>query len=92
MSIEETLMQVRYNVDKEPHITLDKEKCRHCATTPCLYCCPADCFKIEGNELTFNWPACLECGSCRIVCHDLGNGAVNWTYPRGGFGVCYRLG
>ena len=31
---------------------------------------------------------CLECGTCLIICEK---GALDWKYPRGGFGVRYRL-
>ena len=38
--------------------------------------------------MTVNWEGCLECGTCLICCDDR---ALTWTYPRGGFGVQYRM-
>jgi ferredoxin like protein len=37
----------------------------------------------------FSFEGCLECGSCRMICD---RGAIDWTLPRGGFGVCYEFG
>jgi len=34
------------------------------------------------------YETCLECGTCYVVCDKE---AVDWNYPRGGYGVCYRL-
>jgi ferredoxin like protein len=36
----------------------------------------------------FSHQTCLECGACRISCQ---NGALDWNYPKGGFGVCFRF-
>ncbi|RLE76230.1 MAG: ferredoxin family protein [Thermoprotei archaeon] len=90
LSIEERLALDVFNVDKEPHIIVDTEKCKECETKPCLYVCPANLYTLEENgELKFNYEGCLECGSCRIVCpHD----AIKWNYPRGTFGVHFRFG
>jgi ferredoxin like protein len=54
--------------------------------------------KREGEVLTAWLPegatrapvmaACLECGTCLLVCDK---GALDWNYPKGGFGVRFRL-
>jgi ferredoxin like protein len=31
----------------------------------------------------------LECGTCYIVCER--KAFIRWRYPRGGFGVSYRM-
>lgn len=79
---------VAYDVDAEPHIRVDAEICCGCEQRPCLIVCPAQCYRIENNRVEFSYHDCLECGSCRIVCD---REAITWSYPRGGFGVCYRL-
>jgi len=33
---------------------------------------------------------CLECGTCRLLCSEHHN--VEWSYPRGGYGVLYKFG
>ena len=56
---------------------------------PCLYICPVQNYVIVDDKLVFSWQGCVECGACRIACpHD----AIEWEYPRGGFGVCFRYG
>ncbi|HOV79032.1 MAG TPA: hypothetical protein PK728_02920, partial [Bacillota bacterium] len=45
----------------------------------------------EGeSEISFDYAGCLECGTCRAVCPK--KGAIDWRYPRGGFGINYRYG
>lgn len=89
ISIEQRLSLLVFNVDKEPHIIVDTNKCKKCEQKPCVYVCPAELYKLENGEIIFNYEGCLECGSCRIVCpHD----AIKWNYPRGGFGAHFRYG
>ncbi|PIV24939.1 MAG: ferredoxin family protein [Deltaproteobacteria bacterium CG_4_8_14_3_um_filter_45_9] len=89
MKVEEKLALNKFDVDKEVHITVNEEGCRDCELKPCLYACPADCFVLREDHITFSYEGCLECGSCQIAC---AKGAISWTYPRGGFGVCYQYG
>lgn len=90
LSIDEKLTLVHFKVDEEPHIKVDLSICRVCREKPCLYTCPVQNYKLlENEELVFSWEGCLECGACRVVCR---RGAVEWNYPRGGFGVTYRYG
>ena len=32
--------------------------------------------------------ACVECGTCRVVCP---HGSIEWNYPRSGMGIWYRF-
>lgn len=89
MKIEEKLALNKFDIDREIHITLEEEKCRGCDWKPCLYACPAECYVLRENHVTFSYEGCLECGSCRISCPQ---GAIHWVYPRGGFGICYQYG
>jgi ferredoxin like protein len=78
-----------FRADPEPHIVVQTDLCLDCAERPCLFACPARLFVWEGGQMVFTCEGCLECGSCRVVCH---REAVSWRYPRGGFGVRYRWG
>lgn len=90
MNIDEKLYRVRFNIDSEnQHVAVDKEKCKGCIDKICLSICPAEVFKLDGDEVSLSWQGCLECGTCRIACPE---GAVEWRYPRGGYGVCFRCG
>ncbi len=79
-----------YRIDTVPHISLDRERCELCAHRACVFTCPAGCFQWNdsGARIDFAYEACLECGTCSIVCD---RDALQWNYPRGGFGVRYRL-
>ena len=90
MSIEEKLYRTRYNIDSEhPHIVVDQEKCKKCTDMPCLFICPVEAYRLEEEEIAVTWQDCLECGTCRVICPLK---AIQWEFPRGGFGVCYRYG
>lgn len=87
--IEEKLAVNKFDVDKEVHIRIKEDKCLECEEHPCLYACPAGCFKFVEDHITFSYEGCLECGTCRIICAF---DALVWTYPRPGFGICYEYG
>lgn len=80
--------KVKYDIDAKAHILVDTKKCDLCEHKGCITCCPAGCYSWEAGKLNFVFEACLECGTCYIIC-DMK--AIEWNYPRGGFGVCYRL-
>lgn len=89
MKIEERLALNKFAVDSQAHIALKEEVCASCRERPCLTICPAECFKLRDGKVAFSYEGCLECGSCRTVCRK---GALEWGYPRGGFGVSYEYG
>jgi ferredoxin like protein len=91
LSMDKKMATVHFNIDKEAHITVKKELCSRCVNKPCLTGCPAENYTWEEgkNELVFNYEGCLECGTCRFVCPL---DAIEWSYPRGGFGVAYMWG
>jgi len=89
MAIEDKLCKVRFNVDDTPHIKVDTTICESCSEKPCLHVCPAQNYTLQEGKLTFTWQGCVECGACHIVCPT---DAIQWDYPRGGFGVSLRYG
>jgi ferredoxin like protein len=89
MAIEDKLTTTRFNVDAEPHIRVNTEICETCPEQACLYVCPVQNYVLSDGKLVFSWQGCLECGACRIACT---REAIDWAYPRGGFGVCLRYG
>jgi len=91
LSIDERMATVKFKIDKQAHITVRKKCCKTCTTRPCLTICTAENYQWDEkrDDLIFNYEDCLECGTCRIICpHD----AIDWSYPRGGYGVKYRFG
>jgi len=85
--IQEKLDLVRFNVDKEPHIRVNQEACNNCQSRPCLYVCPAGLYTLSDGELLYSYEGCFECGACYVACPEH---AIDWNYPRGGYGVCFR--
>ncbi len=95
LSIQERQYLDRYVVDEEyQHIwIIDSNICiEECPHQACTYSCPTQCYvpsETTPRLVEFYYDACVECGTCRIIC-DLGN--VAWTYPRGGRGIQYKFG
>jgi ferredoxin like protein len=90
MSVQEKILLNLYRLGREKaHITVNMEICKQCELKPCLYVCPVENYKLEDGEVAFSCDACVECGACRLVCAA---GAIEWSYPRGGLGVCFRYG
>lgn len=88
--IEERLGLVSFEVDKERHIKVDSSICARCEDKPCLRFCPAKRFVLEAElGVVHTCEGCLECGSCKFACPK---GAVDFGYPRGGYGVYYKYG
>ena len=88
VDLDEKLKLVRFRISSEAHIKVNKNCCHKCPHQACTYVCPAVCYSKIDGEIFFAYEGCLECGSCSIVCDQ---GAIEWDYPRGGFGVSYRF-
>lgn len=89
VDLDEKLKLVRFQISPEAHIKVNKDCCYKCPHQACTYICPAACYnKGDEGEILFAYEGCLECGSCNVVCDQ---GAIEWDYPRGGFGVGYRF-
>ena len=90
MSFDEKVRVNAYLLYPKPHIEVDKTKCKNCKIKICTKLCPAGCFRLSPEgEVMFSHDACLECGTCRVVCPY---NAVKWNYPEPGFGIWYRFG
>jgi ferredoxin like protein len=90
LTIEEMQYLTRFAVDDTTHIEIkDIEMCMKCVDKPCTYVCPGDAYKWECDRMSIGHEGCHECGTCRIVCpYD----NINWSYPKGGKGIVFRLG
>ena len=92
MRIDEKLALDAFKSDKESHITIKHEICRkQCTTKYCLFVCPGHLYSYneELNEIVVEFAGCVECGTCMVACHE---GAIEWGYPKGEYGVQYRYG
>jgi ferredoxin like protein len=90
MITDHLLELISYRIDQEPHITMNRGICASCDHRACTFACPARCYQWNENgaRVDFAYEACLECGTCLVLCEK---GALEWNYPKGGFGVRYRL-
>jgi ferredoxin like protein len=90
INIDDLTRLTQFQVDDRSHIVINKDICRTCDHRACVGMCPAGCytFNEETRLLSVVYETCLECGTCYVSCNK---GAIDWSYPRGGFGVRYRL-
>jgi len=90
MNIENLAQMTQFIIDEQAHIIVDQEICRSCGSRACVSACPAKCYAWDeaGQTISAVYENCLECGTCYVICDK---GALDWSYPRGGFGVNYRL-
>lgn len=53
--------------------------------------CPAGLYRRnDDGSVSFDYAGCLECGTCRVLCHQ--TLIKKWDYPLGSYGVEYRYG
>lgn len=91
MKLEDKLFLDRYVVDSISHLKIkDQNVCTLCQKKQCLYTCPAQVYKLEEGKVVISYEGCVECGACRIICSEHNN--LEWSYPRGGFGISYKYG
>jgi len=86
--IDDILQSNIWDVDYEPHIKVDYEKCVTCELKPCVRLCPAGCYTLLDDKILFSYEGCLECGTCRIICP---RDAITWNYPVSGKGIYFRF-
>ena len=91
MRVDEKIALDAFRQDSEPHIRVNQERCRLCPERVCIRVCPGGLYSLlePSGELRVECSGCLECGSCLSSCP---RDALEWSYPRGGFGVRYRSG
>ena len=91
MKLEEKLALDFFRNDERSHIVIDQERCKRCQLRLCISICPGGLYSLneETGEMAVEYAGCLECGSCMVVCPE---GALDWRYPKGGYGVQYRYG
>jgi len=90
MLVEKLFELVSYRNYWEPHITINFDVCASCLHRACTFACPAGCYQWNAakEKIEFACDACLECGTCLIICDKE---AIEWQYPKDACGVRYRL-
>ena len=92
MKVEDKLYYNRYVVDSgRPHIRVKPHTTPSKALRALVNVCPAHCYDLnEAGQVEITPDGCLECGTCRVVCAATDD--IEWSYPRGGFGVLFKFG
>jgi ferredoxin like protein len=89
----DSLSLVKYRTDPSgSHLRVrDLEVCRRCERKPCIPRCCSEVYRWRSADATLEvaYENCLECGVCKIVCPYEN---IQWSYPRGGYGVVYKHG
>ncbi|MBN7772498.1 ferredoxin family protein [Clostridium aminobutyricum] len=88
-NIDNKLFMNNYKVDSMSHLTIkDQAVCEKCEDKSCTILCPAHVYEWKDEQIMVSYEGCLECGACRIACpHD----NIDWNFPRGGYGIQFRL-
>ncbi|WP_050420801.1 ferredoxin family protein [Bradyrhizobium tropiciagri] len=90
--VEDKLYYNRYLVDVgRPHVKVRAHTTPSSELVALLKACPARCYELsdEGRvEVTVD--GCIECGTCRVIAEPTGD--IQWSYPRGGYGVLFKFG
>ncbi len=90
--VEDKLYQNRYRVDAgRAHIKVRPHTVPSAAMLALLTACPARCYELsDKGQVEITVDGCVECGTCRIIGEPTGD--IEWTYPRGGYGVQFKFG
>ena len=90
--VEDKLYNNRYVVDPgKPHIRVRPHAIPSEALLALTHVCPANCYQTnDQGQVEIAADGCLECGTCRGVC--AAGDEIEWSYPRGGFGVLFKFG
>jgi ferredoxin like protein len=92
VKVEQKLFQNRYLVDAaRPHIKVHPHTTPSKALLSLTKACPAGCYDVnDQGQVEISVDGCLECGTCRVICGP--SGEIEWSYPRGGYGVMFKFG
>ncbi len=90
INIDDKLFLNRWKPDHQSHLEIiDPAVClEQCSGKDCTVFCPARVYEWRDDRITVGYEGCLECGACRIACPHQN---IRWRYPRGGYGVQFRL-
>ena len=93
VNIDAKLGLLTYKADHQSsHIKItDNEACLKCKDKPCQTVCPASVYNWDEaqKKIIISYENCIECGAARVLCPYA---VIDFHWPRGGFGVQYKLG
>lgn len=81
-SLAQRIAGLKYDDDRVSHIKVLNPESEFMKRMVVL--CPTNCYSMEGNQVTLQHEACIECGTCAKE--------TQWRHPRGEKGVVYQYG
>jgi ferredoxin like protein len=92
VKVEDKLYQNRYKVDDgRPHVCIRAPEAPSETLRALVKVCPAGCYQeTDDGRIEVVPDGCLECGTCRVL--TAAEGALDWAYPRGGYGIQFKFG
>ncbi len=90
--VEDKLFQNRYLVDAgRAHIKVRPHVRPSAELLALVTACPARCYALtDKGQVEVTTDGCMECGTCRVIAEPTGD--IEWSYPRGGYGVLFKFG
>jgi ferredoxin like protein len=90
--VEDKLFYNRYLVDAgRAHIKVRPHTVPSPALLALLKVCPARCYELnDKGQVEITVDGCVECGTCRVIGEP--GADIEWSYPRGGYGVLFKFG
>ena len=81
-TVAQRVAKLKYDDDRASHIKVLDSRSDFMKKMVTL--CPTNCYSLEGDEVTLQHEACIECGTCAKE--------TEWRHPRGEKGIVYQYG
>lgn len=81
-TLADRVAKLKYEDDRVSHIKVLNPRSDFMKKMVTL--CPTNCYSLEGEDVTLQHEACVECGTCAKE--------TEWRHPRGEKGVIYQYG
>ncbi|MGH9991864.1 MAG: FAD-dependent oxidoreductase [Nitrososphaera sp.] len=81
-TLADRVAKLKYEDDRVSHIKVLNPRSEFMKKMVTL--CPTNCYSLEGEDVTLQHEACVECGTC--------SKETEWRHPRGEKGVIYQYG
>jgi electron transfer flavoprotein-quinone oxidoreductase len=81
-TVAQRVARLKYDDDRVSHIKVLEPRSEFMKRMVTL--CPTNCYSLEGEDVTLQHEACIECGTC--------SKETEWRHPRGEKGIVFQYG
>ncbi len=81
-TVAQRVARLKYDDDRVSHIKVLEPRSEFMKKMVTL--CPTNCYSLEGEDVTLQHEACIECGTC--------SKETEWRHPRGEKGIVFQYG